>query len=179
MTFFSTLFNIKMSLMLAVPVFNETHFQSPDFVEDGTDTERKNGNIKCSKLISLYQLIFYILHAGINKTPFQMVTVHAIYGKRKSRELIRTQGDHFYHIGVFVSYRQNQKAKSNLVQYILMQCGKVLVPIPSHFSKDMFVIAALKNFDYQDRSSTTGMNSNHDTVSTLFQVKPDYTQSKC
>ena len=108
-----------------------------------------------------------------------MVTVHAIYGKCKSRELIRTQGDHFYHIGVFVSYRQNQKAKSNLVQYILMQCGKVLVPIPSHFSKDMFVIAALKNFDDQDRSSTTGMNSNHDTVSTLFQVKPDYTQSKC
>ena len=33
MTFFSTLFNIKKSLMLADPVFNETHLQSPDFVE--------------------------------------------------------------------------------------------------------------------------------------------------
>ena len=64
-----------------------------------------------------------------------MVTVHAIYGKRKSRELIRTQGDHFYHIGVFVSYRQNQKAKSNLVQYILMQCEKVLVPYLATFPK--------------------------------------------
>ena len=41
MTFFSTLFNIKMSLMLADPVFNETHLQSPDFVEDDIDTKRK------------------------------------------------------------------------------------------------------------------------------------------
>ena len=50
MTFFSTLFIIKMSLILSVPVFNETHLQSPDFVEDDKDTERKNGNIKFSKL---------------------------------------------------------------------------------------------------------------------------------
>ena len=59
-----------------------------------------------------------------------------------------------------------------------MQCGKVLVPIPSHISKDMVVIAALNNFDHQSRSSTSGMNSNHETVSTLFQVKLDHTQSK-
>ena len=39
MTFFSTLFNIKKSLMLADPVFNETHLQSPDFVEDDIDTD--------------------------------------------------------------------------------------------------------------------------------------------
>ena len=59
-----------------------------------------------------------------------------------------------------------------------MQWEKVLVLIPSHFSKDMFIIAAFDNFDHQDRSSTTGMNSSHDTVSTLFQVKPDHTLSK-
>ena len=40
MTFFSTLFNIKKSLMLANPVFNETHLQSPDFAEDDIDTEK-------------------------------------------------------------------------------------------------------------------------------------------
>ena len=42
----------------------------------------------------------------------------------------------------------------------------------------MFTIAALDNVDYQDRSSPTGINSNHDTVSTLFQAKPDHTPSK-
>ena len=59
-----------------------------------------------------------------------------------------------------------------------MQCGKVLAPIPCHFSKDMFTIAAFDNFDHQDRSSPTGMNSSNETVSTLFQVKPDRTPSK-
>ena len=58
-----------------------------------------------------------------------------------------------------------------------MQYEKVLVPIPTHFSKDMFTIAVLENFDHQDRSSQTD-HSNHDTVSTLFQVKPDHTASK-
>ena len=49
--------------MLADSVFNETHLQSPDFVEDDIDTERKNENIKSTKFISLYQIIFYILYA--------------------------------------------------------------------------------------------------------------------
>ena len=48
-----------------------------------------------------------------------------------------------------------------------MQCDEVLVPIPSHFSRHMFTIATLGNFDHQDRSSPTGMNSTHETVSTL------------
>ena len=78
-----------------------------------------------------------------------MMTVHAIYDKCKSRELIAS----FNHIGVCVSYRQVQKAKTDLDQYTPMQCGKVLVPIPCHFSKDMFTIAAFDNFDHQDRSS--------------------------
>ena len=37
-------------------------------------------------------------------------------------------------------------------KYMLMQYEKVLVPIPTHFSKDMFTIAAWENFDHQDRS---------------------------
>ena len=59
-----------------------------------------------------------------------------------------------------------------------MQCENVFVLIPSHFSKDMLTVATLDNFDHQDRSSPTGVNSNHDSVSTLFQVKPDHTPSK-
>ena len=76
------------------------------------------------------------------------MTAHAIYDKCKSREPITT----FNHIGACVSYRQVQKAKSELAQYTLMQCEKVLVPIPSNFYKGMFTIAAFDNFDHQDRS---------------------------
>ena len=62
--FFSPLLNIKKSLMLADPVSNETHLLLPDFVKDDIDTERKNENIKFTKLMSLYQIILYILEAG-------------------------------------------------------------------------------------------------------------------
>ena len=54
MAFFSTLFTMKTSLMLADPIFNETHLQSPDFVGDDIDIERKNENIKFTKLMPLY-----------------------------------------------------------------------------------------------------------------------------
>ena len=70
------------------------------------------------------------------------MTAHAIYEKCNSRELITT----FNHIGVCDSDRQVQKARSDLAQYTLMQCKKV--PITSHFSKDMFTIAAFDNFDH-------------------------------
>ena len=59
-----------------------------------------------------------------------------------------------------------------------MQCEKVFVPIPSNFSKETFTTAALDEFDYQDRSSTIGMNGNHDPMSTIFHVKPDHTPYK-
>ena len=113
MTFVSILFNIKKYLILADQVFNETHLQSLDFVEDDIDTKRKSENIKFTKLVSIYRTIFYILHAGKKKTPLHMITTHVIYDKCKSRELITA----FNHIGVSVSYRQVQKAKNNLTQY--------------------------------------------------------------
>ena len=163
-TFFSALFNIKRSLMLAGPVFNETFLQSPDFVEDDIDTERKNENIKFTKLISLYQIMFYIFHGRKKKNPLHMMTSYAIYDKCKSS----------------VSYRQVQEAKSDLAQYTLIHTDAMWKSSCPHiqFSKDKFTIAALDNFDHQGRSSPTGMNSNYDTMSTLLQVKPDPTSSK-
>ena len=79
--FFSPLLNIKKSLMLADPVSNETHLLLPDFVKDDIDTERKNENIKFTKLMSLYQIILHILEAGKKKTHHHMITAHAIYGR--------------------------------------------------------------------------------------------------
>ena len=102
LTFFFTFFNIKESLMFAHPVFNETYLQSPNFVEDDIDTERKNENIKFTKLMSLYLIIYYILHAGKKKTPLHTMTAHAIYDICKSRELITTLN----HTGVCISDRQ-------------------------------------------------------------------------
>ena len=42
----------------------------------------------------------------------------------------------------------------------------------------MFTIAAFDNFDHDDKNTTSGLSSSHDTVLTLFQEKPDKIQSK-
>ena len=52
------------------------------------------------------------------------------------------------------------------------------VPLPSHFSKEMFTVGAFDNFDHKDRTSLSGLSASHDTVSTLFQFKPSETSSK-
>ena len=44
--------------------------------------------------------------------------------------------------------------------------------------KEKFTLAAFDNFDSSGRSSPTGTMSNHDTVSVLFQIKPDELPSK-
>ena len=173
MTFFSTSFKMKKLLMLTDPIFNETHLQSPDFIDDDIDTETKNENIKFIELFFLYQIVYYILHAGKRKTRPHMNTAHTIYGKCKSNWLITT----FNHIEVCVRYMQVQKAKSHLAQYTMIQFEKSIFSIPSLFPKDMSTVVTLGNFDHQHRSSSFGMNNNHDTASALFQVIPNHTPS--
>lgn len=116
-TFFFNSFNIKKLLMLADPAFSETHLQSPDFIEDGIDTERKYENTKFTKLMAQCQFTYYIFHSGKRKTPLHLMTVHAIWEKSESSKLITT----FNHIEVYGNYREAQKTKSNLGQYTLMQ----------------------------------------------------------
>ena len=71
-------------LTLVDTVFNENHLRSTDFVEYDIDAERKNEKIKVTKLMSLYQIIYYILHAGKKETFLHMMTTHDIYEKCKS-----------------------------------------------------------------------------------------------
>ena len=113
--------------------------------------------------------MYYVLHDRKKKAPLHVMAAHNIHDKCKNRELITT----FNHIGVSMSCIQVQRAKSELAQYTLQQCEKLHVSLPSHFSKEMFTLAAFDNFDHQDRSSPSGTKSNHDTVMTLFQEKPN------
>ena len=64
--------------MLADPAFNETHLQSPGFIEDGIDTERKYENTKFTNLMAQCQFTYNIFHSGRKKTPLHIMTAHAI-----------------------------------------------------------------------------------------------------
>ena len=68
--------------------------------------------------------------------------------------------------------------RNNLAHYAIMKNEEFGVSIPSHFVPENFTIAAFDNFDHADHSSPSGMMSNHDTVSVLFQVKPDNPPTK-
>ena len=81
-------------------------------------------------------------------------------------------------IAACISYSEVRRDRSNLAQYSFLKSEENVVPIPSHFVKEKFTFAAFDNFDSSDRSSPTETMSNHDTVSVLFQIKPDELPSK-
>ena len=118
--------------------------------------------------------MYYAVHNGRRKPPLHLMTAHAVYDVCKSRELITALN----RIGTCVSYNEIKRTRSSLAQYALHRWGWVLQPFPCHFVSDSFTIAAFDNFDHCDRLSPSGTESNHDTVMTLFQIKPIQTSSK-
>ena len=107
--------------------------------------------MKFTKFMSLYQIIYFILHTKKKKTPLHVMTAYTIYDKCERRELS------LLIILKYVSATdkfKKQKPKRDLTEYTLMQSGEVLVSTPSHFCKDMFFIAVLDNFGHQDKSSS-------------------------
>ena len=52
------------------------------------------------------------------------------------------------------------------------QSSEFGVPLPGHFSPNMFTIAAFDNSDHSDRNTLSGKSSTHDTVTTIFQEMP-------
>ena len=101
------------------------------------------------------------------------MNAHAIYEKCRSKEIITQQN----RLGLSVSYNTIQKYRSNLAKHAI-KSSENTVPLPSHFSKEMFTVGAFDNFYHKDRTSLSGLSASHDTVSTLFQVKPSETSSK-
>ena len=76
-------------------------------------------------------------------------------------------------IGICISYNEIERERKSLAHYTFRQGEDLGVPILSQFVKENFTIAAFDNFDHTDRSSRSGMLSNHDTVTVLFQQKPE------
>ena len=105
---------------------------------------------------------------GKNTTQF-IFWPQCIYEKCKSREVLTSLNK----VGVSLSYNEVQRARNNLGRFTYFQSKNEGVPVPSHFSIDVFTIGAFVNFDHSNRSSLSGKFSNHDTVMTLFQVKPE------
>ena len=57
-------------------------------------SEKKSDEFKITKHMSLYQIMYYILHGENKKRPQHIMASHYIYEKCNSRELIATFNAH-------------------------------------------------------------------------------------
>ena len=141
---------------------------------DPNDESHNFKDRKVTKLKALYQITFYMIHNGKRKTPFHLMVSHNIYEKCKSQEVITALS----RTGMCVSYNELMSAREDLPRCTIAESKDCHIPLPSQFTKENFAFAAFDNFDHQDQSTTSGKFSNHDTVMTLYQLKPEKTHSK-
>ena len=93
----------------------------------------------------------------------------AIYEKCRIRELLTS----FNRLGLCTSCKETKLHRKNLAKLAISRNSDPGIPLPTHFSKSHFAIAAMDNFDHSDFNSLTGTAGTHDTAMTLFQIKPE------
>ena len=76
-------------------------------------------------------------------------------------------------LGLFISYKETNLHRNNLAKLAISRNNDTGIPLPTHFSKSQFAIAAMDNFDHSGLNSLTKTAGTHDTAMTLFQIKPE------
>ena len=67
-----------------------------------------------------------------------------IYEKCKSRELLTS----FNRLGLCTSYKKTKLHRKNLAELAISGSNDTCIPLPTHFSKRQFIIAAVDIFDH-------------------------------
>ena len=117
-------------------------------------------------MVALYQILYFILHNGMRRTPLHIMNAQAIHEASKSKTLITS----FNHFSVSVSYDELLRYHNDLAK-LTVKSSRGNVPLPSQFVPRNFTTAAFDNFDHEECTSS-GIGGTHDTVSVLFQDKP-------
>ena len=168
--------------------FDSKDFYSMHEVDDITNDEEQPLDSSCKvsdekrrKANSLFQIMFFMLHNGCKRTPMHIMNSEAIYDACKSSTLITS----FNHFGLCTSYDELLRFQNDMASFTIEASeGDVHVPFPSHFTRNMFTMAAFDNFDHEE-ATLSGIGGSHDTVTVLFQddgeqnrKKPRISQSK-
>lgn len=151
--FFSALFNVDFESSTC----NNTNAECED------DTEQDSSKMR--KLLSVYQIIFYILHNGKKRTPLHMMNSESIFSVSRSKTLISSLN----RFGLAISYDEILRYHSDMAS-LVAEMSKDHVPFPSHFSPSQFTIGAFDNFDHEE-ATLSGIGGSHDTVLILMQDK--------
>ena len=79
----------------------------------------------------------------------------------------------FNRLGLCTSYKETKLHRNNLAKLAISRSSDTGIPLPTHFSKSRFTMAAMNNFDHSDFNSIRETAGTHDTAMTLFQIKPE------
>lgn len=134
--------------------------------EEQENSERNGRTIsreKARKITSLYQTICYILHAGKEKTPLQVMVGMVTHNTCKSATLITILN----RLELSISYDEVQRIKNRLASYVI-ESSTDLIPVPIHFDPNNFTVLAMDNFDHNCRT-LSGLQSAHYAVIVGFQ----------
>ena len=150
-TFLAALFNIKRISFLRG---NHDHSNLDQLSEENVPI----------KLMSVIQIMYYMIHHGQKMTPLHVMNSHTIYEACKSRDLITS----FNRLGLCVSYNSMKRQRRDMAKYAILE----------HSNRSIIPMAAFDNFDHLDRNSLTGSFGAHDTAITLFQENENALKSK-
>lgn len=120
-------------------------------------------NIK-KKSDTLFQILYYIFHNGLKKTPFHVCTAQAIHETCRSKTLITSLN----HIGLCISYDSLQRMNHSFAARAVALSENNRVPLSPHFARDTPLCASMDNFDHEE-DTKSGIGGSHDTVLVLFQ----------
>ena len=164
------------NITIPEPVLNFSsillNFKMDDFEESKIHTSKTLSETKHRKVISLYQIMAYMVQNGKQRTPLHVVNGQAIHEACKSKTLITC----FNHLGLSVSYDEIRRYHNDMAS-LVVETSQGNVPIPSHFSSKAFTLAAFDNFDHEE-STLSGIGGTHDTVTVLFQDKSPHVNKK-
>ncbi len=159
----------------------ESDVEDRDEIGDNDDASHSD-ELVCSKIstsikkkqkaLSLYQILYFLLHNGRRRTPLHMMGAEAIHSACKSKTLITS----FNHFGLTMSYDELMRYHNDMASYVVESHGEN-IPLPCHFDPTIMTSAAIDNFDHEE-GTLSGVAGSHDTVSILVQDKPKQKQQK-
>ena len=142
-------------------VFKKVDFKLSDKFCDGY--ELKESWDQHNQLNCLFQIMYYQMFNGARKTPLHVSFGQYQYSKSRSREILTVAN----RIGVSSSYNDVRRSRCLLASYAIEKsAGKEIsnFPVTSykiHSPRPLIV-------DFSDRSSASGMNSDHVTMQVLY-----------
>ena len=123
-----------------------------DDFSDNTHEDNIEQKTKRLQILSVFQILYYIMFNGRKKTPLQTLLGQTFHDVCKSKTLISSLNL----LGISVSYDEVLRHQTNLTNYMI-DTSSAILPLPSHFDPKSFNMAAFDNFDHEE-ATLSGLN---------------------